>query len=130
MRRPYLAANWKMNKTIAETEAFCSELLPKLGEEVSADVVLCVPFTDLAAAVQACWGSPVRVAAQNMHEEASGDEPDAAGTPNGAAQVDGGLVVDLARGWVVESWATFRLDGVTGSGAPVRVVVTQRLRAY
>ena len=72
MRRPYLAANWKMNKTIAEAEAFLSEFLPKLGEGGSCDVVVCVPFTDLAAAVQACWGGPVRVAAQNMHEEPSG----------------------------------------------------------
>ena len=50
-------------------------------------------------------------------------------------RVDGGLVVDLARGWVVESWATFQLDGVMVSapGAapqPVRIVVTQRLRAF
>jgi hypothetical protein len=65
-----------------------------------------------------------------VHGGAGGDEPDAAEAAPGAAQVDGGLVVDLARGWVTESWATFRLDGVTGSGAPVRVVVTQRLRAY
>ncbi len=56
----------------------------------------------------------------------------------GAAEpgrVEGALVVDLARGWVVESWATFRLNAVLVSApgaapAPVWVVVTQRLRAY
>lgn len=46
--------------------------------------------------------------------------------------VTGALVVDLARGWVVDSRATFQLDGaLTKPGAPprpVRVVVTQRLR--
>ncbi len=72
-----------------------------------------------------------------VHDGAGGEEDDAApaapGTESG--HVDGGLVVDLARGWVVESWATFRLDGVMVSGqggaaTPVRVVVTQRLRAY
>jgi hypothetical protein len=46
--------------------------------------------------------------------------------------VDGVLVVDLARGWVVDSRATFQLDGALtapgGRPRPVRVVVTQRLR--
>lgn len=76
-----------------------------------------------------------------VHDAASGDDRDttlgALGTENAteAGHVDGGLVVDLTRGWVVESWTTFRLDGmmVSAPGAtptPVRVVVTQRLRAY
>jgi hypothetical protein len=55
-----------------------------------------------------------------------GDEPPAAGG------VTGVLVVDLARGWVVDSRATFQLDGALtapgGQPRPVRVVVTQRLR--
>ncbi len=67
-----------------------------------------------------------------LHGEASGDESDAAA--QGAGHVDGGLVVDLARGWVVESWATFRLDGMMGGpgggSEPVRVIVTQRLKAF
>jgi triosephosphate isomerase (TIM) len=71
MRRPYLAANWKMNKTVAETEAFFGDFLPQLGE-VEADVVVCTPFTSLGPAVDACEGTPVRIAAQNMHEADSG----------------------------------------------------------
>ncbi len=75
-----------------------------------------------------------------VHGDAAGEEDDV--TPGGpgapgaeSGRVEGALVVDLARGWVVESWATFRLDGVMVSApgavpAPVRVVVTQRLRAY
>ena len=65
--------------------------------------------------------------------EDDGAVPD---VPNAAAgRVEGALVVDLARGWVVESWATFHLDGEMvsapgGAPMPVRVVVTQRMKAY
>lgn len=49
-----------------------------------------------------------------------------------ASSVNGAIVVDLARGWVVDSRTTFQLDGaITQPGAaprPARVVVTQRLR--
>ena len=71
MRRPYLAANWKMNKTVGETEAFFGDFVPQLPG-VDADVVVCPPFTALGQAVDACEGTAVRIAAQNMHEEASG----------------------------------------------------------
>jgi triosephosphate isomerase (TIM) len=70
-RTPYLAANWKMNKTTEETERFLGDFLPRVGEPAS-DVVICPPFTSLGAAVEICSGSPVRVAAQNMHEGESG----------------------------------------------------------
>jgi triosephosphate isomerase len=67
-----MAANWKLHKTVAETEAFLDEFLPTVPE-AGVDVVVCPPFTALKAAVAAC-GNPgrVHVAAQNMHQEASG----------------------------------------------------------
>jgi triosephosphate isomerase len=71
-RRPYVAANWKMHKTIEETERFLAEFLPRADEADAADVVVCPPFTSLATAVQHCAQSGVRVAAQNMHEEPEG----------------------------------------------------------
>jgi len=70
-RRPVVAANWKMNKTIEEAEVFLGEFLPTVGE-TPADVVLCPPFLALMAVVELCLQSRVRVAAQNMHEELSG----------------------------------------------------------
>jgi triosephosphate isomerase (TIM) len=70
-RRPYIAGNWKMHKTIGETREFIADLLPRLsGGEV--DVALCVPFTALAAAVEETKDSEVRVCAQNMHQETQG----------------------------------------------------------
>ncbi|MGZ5361248.1 MAG: triose-phosphate isomerase [Solirubrobacterales bacterium] len=71
MRRPYFAANWKMNKTVAEADAFFGDFVPQLPG-ADADVVVCPPFTALGPAVDACEGTAVRIAAQNMHEEPSG----------------------------------------------------------
>jgi triosephosphate isomerase len=69
-RTPILAANWKMHKTIEETERFLAEFLPRVPE--GPEVVVCPPFTSLKAAVEHCAQSRVRVAAQNMHEEPEG----------------------------------------------------------
>lgn len=70
-RTPYIAANWKMHKTVAEAAEFVDALLPRIAATQS-DVVICPPFTALSEVVQRRYGTAVRVAAQNMHEEASG----------------------------------------------------------
>ena len=70
-RTPYIAANWKMNKTVAEAAQFIDTLLPRIAATQS-DVVVCPPFTALTAVVERRYGTAVKVAAQNMHEEESG----------------------------------------------------------
>jgi triosephosphate isomerase len=70
-RTPYLAANWKMNKTAAEAAAFVDALLPRIAA-TRHDVVLCPAFTALSEVVERSRGSAVRVAAQNMHEAEAG----------------------------------------------------------
>jgi triosephosphate isomerase len=70
-RTPYIAANWKMNKTVAEAAEFVDALLPQIAATQS-DVVICAPFTALSAVVERRYGTAVKVAAQNMHEKASG----------------------------------------------------------
>lgn len=70
-RTPVLAANWKMNKTIEETERFLADLLPRVPAS-GPEVVICPPYLSLKTAVEHCAQSPARVAAQNMHEEADG----------------------------------------------------------
>jgi triosephosphate isomerase len=67
-RTPYLAANWKMHKTVAEAGEFVDALLPRISG-TRHDVVICPPFLALAEVVERTRGSAVRVAAQNMHEE-------------------------------------------------------------
>ena len=70
-RTPYIAANWKMHKTVAEAAEFVDALLPRIAATQS-DVVICPPFTALTAVVERRYGTAVKVAAQNMHEEGSG----------------------------------------------------------
>jgi triosephosphate isomerase len=70
-RTPYLAANWKMHKTVAEAAAFVDALLPRIAATPH-DVVICPPFTALGEVVERTRGSAVSVAAQNMHEEGAG----------------------------------------------------------
>jgi triosephosphate isomerase len=71
-RRPLIAANWKMQKTIAEAREFCDAFLPELGADPGPEVVICPPFLAVNAVVAACEGAPVTVATQNMYFEAEG----------------------------------------------------------
>jgi triosephosphate isomerase len=71
-RVPLVAANWKMHKTVAETAEFLERLLPGVAELAGVDVVVCPPYTALAAAVDGARDSAVTVAAQNMHSEPAG----------------------------------------------------------
>jgi triosephosphate isomerase len=71
-RRSLVAANWKMQKTVAETESFLDRFLPAAGELGGVEVVICPPFTALAAATERARRSAVRIAAQNVHEQESG----------------------------------------------------------
>jgi triosephosphate isomerase (TIM) len=70
-RTPYIAANWKMHKTVAEAAAFVDALLPRIAA-TRHDVVICPPYLALSEVVERSRGSAVRVAAQNMHEEGAG----------------------------------------------------------
>jgi triosephosphate isomerase len=71
-RRPYIAGNWKMYKTIAEARAFVDDFRPRVEDADTVDIGLCVPYTALAATVEACGGSAIKVLAQNMHQEPEG----------------------------------------------------------
>lgn len=71
IRKAVIAGNWKMNKTPSETLVLIEELKP-LVKNASCVVVICVPYVDLAVAIEACKGSNIKVGAQNMHFEKSG----------------------------------------------------------
>jgi triosephosphate isomerase len=71
-RRPYLAANWKMHKTPAEADDFVDRFIGEIAGLSDRDIVLCPAYPALAGVVDRCRRSPVRVAAQNMHQEESG----------------------------------------------------------
>jgi triosephosphate isomerase len=67
-----VAANWKMHKTVEETERFLAEFLPRFPDEPGPEVVICPPFPSLNTAVELCLQSRARVAAQNMHDQPEG----------------------------------------------------------
>lgn len=71
-RKTIIAGNWKMNKTPSEAKALIEEMKPLLSKTKWCEVVLCVPFTDIQAAVKAAKGSKIAIGAENMHFEKSG----------------------------------------------------------
>ncbi len=72
IRKPLVAGNWKMNKTAAEAGELVSDLKRALADCRGVDVVVCPPFTALAAVSGAISGSEIGLGAQNMHWEKSG----------------------------------------------------------
>ena len=71
-RTPYVAGNWKLYKTVAETEQYIDKLLGRLPVGDHVEVGLCAPFTALAKATEKTAGSGVKVVAQNMHQAPEG----------------------------------------------------------
>ena len=71
-RIPLIAGNWKMYKTVAEATDLVQGLLRGLGDTAGREVLICPPFTALAAVGPLVDGTPVRLGAQNMHYEAQG----------------------------------------------------------
>lgn len=71
-RIPFVAGNWKMNKTAAEARELVSKLLAPLMDVAGVDKVLCPPFTSLFAVSSMLDGSGIGLGAQNMHWEEKG----------------------------------------------------------
>jgi triosephosphate isomerase (TIM) len=61
-----MAGNWKMYKTPAETTAFFEKFRPLVANSEHCEVVICPPFTNLAAAVDAAKGTRIRIGSQNV----------------------------------------------------------------
>ena len=72
MRRTVIAGNWKMNMTPSAARAFIAELAPMVAGKDKCDIVLCVPFVDIAVAAEAAKGTNIKIGAENVHFKASG----------------------------------------------------------
>ncbi|MBO0997782.1 triose-phosphate isomerase [Bacillus sp. SD075] len=72
MRKPIIAGNWKMNKTLSEATAFLEEVSNLIPKKDVIDTVVCAPALFLDQLVQAAKGTDVKIGAQNMHFEESG----------------------------------------------------------
>ena len=71
MRRKVIAGNWKMNMLPNEAIAFIDGLAP-LVKNSDAEVILCVPYTDLFYSLLTAQDTNIKIGAQNMHWEESG----------------------------------------------------------
>lgn len=72
MRRPIIAGNWKMFKTIAETRSFFDALIPEILNVEHCEIVVAPPFTALAAAAEEAEGTRVSISSQDVFWEAQG----------------------------------------------------------
>lgn len=72
MRKPIIAANWKMHKSMSEARDYAQTFLPLVSARTDVEIILCPPFTSLALLQTALQGSAVKLGAQNLFWEASG----------------------------------------------------------
>src|SRR5919107_5031597 len=72
MRTPFIAANWKMYKTVHEAVVFVKEFRSLVKDVTDVEIVLAPPFTALHSVAEAARSSNVGVAGQDMHAEREG----------------------------------------------------------
>lgn len=72
MRKPFVAANWKMHKTVAEAVDYVRRFLPLVNPDADVDIVVAPSFLALPALVEATRNSRVGVAAQNVNAKPQG----------------------------------------------------------
>jgi triosephosphate isomerase len=72
MRKPLVAGNWKMNKTVDQATLLVADMLPGLEAIKTVDRVVCPPFTSLMVISGMLAGTEVGLGAQNLHWEESG----------------------------------------------------------
>ncbi len=92
MKRYFIAANWKMNKTIPETREFIRSFVPLVKGMNDRDVVVAPPFTSLAAASEELKGSNVGLSAQDIFWEEKGAY---------TGEVSAGMLLDAGCHYVI-----------------------------
>jgi triosephosphate isomerase len=92
MRRPIIAANWKLHKTVAEARQFLAGLLRQCPAPTGLDVVLAAPFTALLALREGLQATPYLLAAQDLFWEDKGAY---------TGEVSAPLLVDVGCSYVI-----------------------------
>jgi triosephosphate isomerase (TIM) len=72
MRKPIIAGNWKMHKTLEEAKSFVKEVKSFVPSPEKVDSVVCAPALFLGQLVEEADGTHLKIGAQNMHFEESG----------------------------------------------------------
>jgi triosephosphate isomerase len=86
MRKPVIAGNWKMYKSVKETVQFIEQVKPLVQNNPKVEVVIAPPYTALSEAVQAAVGSNVNISSQSVHWEKEGAF---------TGEIAAGMLVDL-----------------------------------
>jgi triosephosphate isomerase len=94
LRRPLIAGNWKMHKSLAEARALAKGIVAALGNTQGPEVVICPPFTALAAVKGELAGSAVQLGGQNM-----------------SAQLQGAYTGEVSAPMLVDAGATYVIIG-------------------
>jgi len=93
MRRPIIAGNWKMCKTIPEALRFVQSLKPMVVASTHCEIVIAPPFTALKLVAARLEGSNIQIAAQNV----AADEGPGAFT----GEVSAAMLKDAGADWVI-----------------------------
>ncbi|RUT31917.1 triose-phosphate isomerase [Paenibacillus zeisoli] len=91
MRTPIIAGNWKMFKTVSEAKTFFEDIKGK-AEVEGVESVICAPFTNLPALVEAAKGTSIKIGAQNLHFEDEGAF---------TGEISGGMLKELGVDYVI-----------------------------
>lgn len=92
MRTRLVVGNWKMHGTLAEARALASGIREGLKRPRGVQVVLCPPFTALAAVAEILVAGPIQLGAQTCHHEASGAH---------TGEISAAMLADLGCRWVL-----------------------------
>jgi triosephosphate isomerase len=92
MRTPFIAANWKMFKTVQDSVAFVKQFRGMVKDMTDVEIVLAPPFTALHAVAEAARSSNIGVAGQNMHWEREGAL---------TGEVSGGMLQEAGAEYVI-----------------------------
>ena len=92
MRTPFIAGNWKMHKTVADTVKYVKELRGLVKDITGVEIVVAPPFTALHAAGEAARNSNVGVAAQDLHWEREGAF---------TGQISAGMIAETGAEYVI-----------------------------
>src|SRR5262245_10905923 len=92
MRRPLIAGNWKMFKTVPEAVAFVTELRGIVRDVADVDIVVSPPFTAVHATAEAARHSNIGIAAQDLYWEKEGAF---------TGEVSPGMIKDAGASYVI-----------------------------
>lgn len=72
MRKPIIAGNWKMNKTLAESKTFVTSIIPLVTNINECEIIIAPPYIALDAVNQLLNNTSISLAAQNIATEKEG----------------------------------------------------------